>query len=69
MGLENEKLKAFLQEIKAVSEKYGLYINDESCGCCGHTHVVDGENKRQCENMWMYYDSEKKEYAIEPTND
>ena len=63
--MHNENMKQFLKEIKEVSDKHGLYINDGSCGCCGFTHIVDKENNLLVNRMLMFYDIKNNEYVIE----
>jgi hypothetical protein len=35
----------FIEELKKLQEKHGLYIADYSCGCCGHTSLEDKDGK------------------------
>lgn len=37
------KLHAFGEALKALMTEHGMYIVDQSCGCCGHTYLADGE--------------------------
>lgn len=42
-----DRIQAFLDDLKALTEKHGIKIVDKSCGCCGHTHLVDTVTKEK----------------------
>lgn len=43
------RLKAFLQELTALSDKYEIYI--EGCGCCGSPWVNDIQASKNYDNL------------------
>lgn len=53
-----EKKKEFLEELTALTKKYGIYI--DGCGCCGSPYLTEGEPTWT--NGDLAWDAEKKEY-------
>jgi hypothetical protein len=46
----NEKLKRFGEDLRILMDKHGMYIDDASCGCCGHT-CIRNRNGEEIANM------------------
>lgn len=36
-----ERAQKFYEALRKLEEEHGIEIWDESCGCCGYTHLVD----------------------------
>lgn len=54
-GVNDERLRAFLQELTALSDKYEMYI--EGCGCCGSPWINDIQNNKNYDNLTYRKDS------------
>lgn len=48
-GVNSERLRAFLQELTALSDKYEIYI--EGCGCCGSPWLNDIQAGKSYDNL------------------
>ena len=48
-GVNAERLRAFLQELTALSDKYEIYI--EGCGCCGSPWLNDIKAGKNYDNL------------------
>lgn len=48
-GVNAERLRAFLQELTALSDKYEIYI--EGCGCCGSPWLNDIQAGKNYDNL------------------
>ena len=48
-GVNAERLRAFLQELTALSDKYDIYI--EGCGCCGSPWLNDIQAGKNYDNL------------------
>lgn len=55
VGVSDERLRAFLQELTALSDKYEMYI--EGCGCCGSPWINDIQNCKSYDNLTFRKDS------------
>lgn len=43
------RLKAFLKELTALSQKYDIYI--QGCGCCGSPWLFDERTKKEYDDL------------------
>ena len=48
-GVNADRLRAFLQELTALSDKYEIYI--EGCGCCGSPWLNDIQAGKNYDNL------------------
>lgn len=54
--LDKDKVKEFLEELKVLSHKYGIYVH--GCGCC---NVLEDKDGNQIEDV-LFYDKEVDKY-------
>ncbi len=57
-GVNAYRLRAFLQELTALSDKYGIYI--EGCGCCGSPWLNDIQAGKNYDNLTYGQDNRYK---------
>jgi hypothetical protein len=55
--MDKDKIESFLEELKILSLKYGIYVH--GCGCCS---VLKDEKGNQIEDV-LYYDEELEKYV------
>lgn len=48
-GINAARIRAFLQELTALSDKYEIYI--EGCGCCGSPWLNDLQAGKSYDNL------------------
>ena len=59
-----DKLKAFLEELEQLTNKYGLIVG--ACGCCNSPYIhKKGELCNIAENL--SFDEKSNEYTVEVT--
>ena len=51
---KNENLNNFLEELSALSNKYGFVI--EGCGCCGSPWIYNNNSKESYDNLAFIVD-------------
>jgi hypothetical protein len=39
------KVEQFIKELKELCDKHEIYLIDKSCGCCGHSALVNKTDK------------------------
>jgi hypothetical protein len=54
--MDEDKVKTFLEELTALSHKYGIYVH--GCGCC---NVLEDKDGNQIEDV-LFYDKETDKY-------
>ena len=54
-GVNTDRIRAFLQELTALSDKYEIYI--EGCGCCGSPWLNDIQTGKNYDNLNYRQDS------------
>lgn len=57
-GVNAERLRAFLQELTALSDKYEIYIG--GCGCCGSPWLNDIKAGEYYDNLTYGQDNRYK---------
>ncbi len=57
-GVNAERLRSFLQELTALSDKYEIYI--EGCGCCGSPWLNDIQSGKSYDNLAYGQDNKYK---------
>lgn len=59
--MDRDRLKAFLKELTALTDKYDIFI--DGCGCCGSPSLWD--NKGSWKGDFLQYNDDVNGYIID----